>query len=247
MPLRLETDEPEAAPLAVSWPAFQRWFSEQWEPGQHVVLVGPTGSGKTTTAVQICSLRPWVLACDIKGGDETLAKSGWPRITKWPLSGKLYDEIAEGREFRAIIGDSARGSAAMDRRRRLIHRVLNDVWQQGGWTIFVDDLQLLTDTRRSQNLSLQLEEFLVAARDAKVSIVSNLQAPRRVPRAASDQASWLVTFLTRDTDVVNRLAEMAGRPREEIRGAVRGLRRPCVLVVGTDPSEPIVVTRPQPL
>ena len=135
----------------------------------------------------------------------------------------------------------------MARRRLLIHRVLDDVWQQGGWTILVDDVQLLTDTRRSANLSMQLEDFLVAARDAEVSIVSGLQAPRRVPRAASDQASWLVAFLTRDTDVVNRLAEMAGRPREEIRGAIRGLRRPCVLVVGTDASEPIIVTRPDRL
>jgi hypothetical protein len=241
-----ETEEPDG-PLAVPWDAFKRWFAGVWEPGQHVALVGPSGSGKTTTAVQLCQLRPWVLAADIKGGDATLAKSGWPRITKWPLPGKWYDAMDGGAPFRAIVGDSARGSAAMARRRLLIHRVLDDVWQQGGWTIFVDDLQLLTDTRRSANLSLQLEDFLVAARDAKVSIVSNLQAPRRVPRAASDQASWLVAFLTRDIDVVNRLAEMAGRPREEIRGAVRGLRRPCILVVGTDPSEPIVVTRPERL
>lgn len=237
----------ESDVLGVSWEAFQRWFKDAWDPGDHVALIGPTKSGKTTTAVQLCRLRPFVAALDIKGGDRTLSLSGWPRVTKWPLPGKRYDEMAEGKPYRFILGDAARGSAAMGRRRQLMHRALEDMWSQGGWTIFVDDLQLLTDTRSAGNLSLDLEEFLVAARDADISIVTNLQAPRRVPRAASDQATWLVVYLTRDIDIVNRLSEMAGRPRAEIRGAIRGLRRPCVLVISTDPSAPIVVTRPERL
>lgn len=241
------SDDDESEVLGVSWPVFQRWFANAWEPGDHVALIGPTNSGKTTTAVQLCQLRPWVIALDIKGGDTTLSKSGWPRVTKWPLPGKVYDAMREGKPFRAILGDTARGSAAMARRRAMMHRALDDIWQNGGWTVFVDDIQLLTDTRHSANLAVDLEDFLIAARDAKVSIVSNLQAPRRVPRAASDQAIWLVVYLTRDIDIVNRLSEMSGRPRAEIRGAVRGLRRPCILVIGSDPSAPIVVTRPERL
>jgi hypothetical protein len=233
--------------LAVSWEAFQRWFKDAWEPGDHVALIGPTKSGKTTTAVQLCNLRPWVLALDVKGGDSSLSRSRWPRITKWPPPGTLYDKMEKGEPVRLIVGSVTRGSAAMAQRKALMQQVLEDVWQQGNWTLYVDELQLLADPRMSTGLGIRVEEFLIAARDAGISVVSSYQAPRRTPRAASDQAVWLVVYLTRDVDIVNRLAEMSGRPRAEIRGAVRGLRRPCILVIGQDPEAPIIVTRPERL
>jgi hypothetical protein len=61
---------------------------------------------------------------------------------------------------------------------------------------------------------------------------------------AGKQATWVAVSYTRDTDVVNRLAEIMGRPKAEIRGAVNGLERYSWILVGRDPREPLRVTIP---
>ena len=66
------------------WEDFLPWWSDAWEPGQHVGIVGPTGSGKTTLEFGLCQTTDYVLAIDPKGGDQTLAASGWRRVTTWP-------------------------------------------------------------------------------------------------------------------------------------------------------------------
>ena len=70
---------------------------------------------------------------------------------------------------------------------------------------------------------------------------------RVYPTASLTQPTWLAVGYTRDTDTTNRLAELMGRPKAEIRGALRGLDRFCWLVVGRDPREPLVVTKPNKL
>jgi hypothetical protein len=44
--------------------------------------------------------------------------------------------------------------------------------------------------------------------------------------------------------VVNRLAEILGRPKPEIRGAIEGIDPFSWLIVGRNPREPIRVTIP---
>ena len=78
-----------------------------------------------------------------------------------------------------------------------------------------------------------------AARDRGVSVVSSFQAPRWVPRAASDQSTHLFVWYTRDDDVVKRIAEMMGRPKGEVRGAISELDPFCVLHVSKNPREPM--------
>jgi energy-coupling factor transporter ATP-binding protein EcfA2 len=232
---------------AKPWEDFEPWFRRTWRQGEHVACIGPTGFGKTTVIYHLMAMRRHALALDVKGGDRTLAKLqrvGFKRVA-WPLEPSVYRDVRKGRPAQFIVGFTPRVAEEMARLKAMIARCLHDVFSEGGWTVYVDELQMAASPKM-MNLGGIIELNLIAARNKGVSILTSFQAPRWVPRAASDQSEWLFVFPSRDRDVVDRLAEMAGRPREEVQGAIRGLGAKSdhmVLVVGTDPFAPMIVTR----
>jgi energy-coupling factor transporter ATP-binding protein EcfA2 len=78
---------------------FVQEFGENYEPGQHVTFLGPSGRGKTTLAVQLLlsvrahkeDIRVVVLHGKIKGRDHVISdlskRAGIPVVTHWPPRG----------------------------------------------------------------------------------------------------------------------------------------------------------------
>lgn len=230
-------------------------FRREWEPGQHIAIIAPTHQGKTTVLVSILndSRRKFALAYDPKGGDSTLAGLGWPRVPAHPRQRPWwkvwdtdpYDRMARGEPFRAVVGPVATTRSARERLREVYRDSLGRVYDDGGWTVAIDEFQILSD-KRMMDLGTEVETLLIAARDKGVSVITLFQAPRWVPRAASDQCEWIFVALTRDRDVIERLAEILGRSRAEVEGAIQGLgSRPYSwLIARNNPREPLIVTRP---
>jgi len=75
--------------------------------------------------------------------------------------------------------------------------------------------------------------------------MTDMQRVTGQPRESNDQATWLAVGYTRDVDAVNRLGEMMGRSRAEMRGAIDALGDLPFgfLVVNRDPHKPIILTR----
>lgn len=226
--------------ISAEWDMFLDWFADNWDPGAHVALIGPTGEGKSTFAVGILALRKWVLALDPKGEDETLAASGYERITAWPPPSRIRDEVAEGKPARLIVGGATRTQAEMDRLRELMEQAIEGVRAEGGWTIYADEFQLLAD-RRMYGLDKPVERLLIAARSRATSVLTSFQAPSWVPKAGTRQATFTVMWPTRDRVMIKTVAEAMGRPWHELADAVDQLPSYHVLVIPKRIRAPMVL------
>lgn len=227
--------------VSLEWSLFLRWMESNWPPGTHLACVGPTGEGKTTFVVPLLHLRKWVMALDAKGLDPTLSASGFERITKLPLSGRLRNAIAEGKAVRLILGGETDSNAAEAKLRALLAQGVAMVRHQGGWTLYADEFQVLADLRMF-GLGKSIEQGLISARAKGTSIVTSFQAPAWVPKASTRQATIVVLWPTRDLAMVKSIAESMGRDWRELLTIVQRLPRFHVLVIPKSIFEPYIIT-----
>jgi hypothetical protein len=196
----------------------------------------------------LTKLRKYCLCLDLKGNDKTVAKTGWDRITEWPLNQKERKALQEEMTYRRIVGGTGRRPQDYATRTALFSNVLDGVRQDGGWTLVVPDLAALSSSMFG-GLRDKVIGLLITARDSGVSVMTDFQRPALVPREAGDQATWLGVAFTRDDDVVCRVAEMFGRNRSEMRGAMSALGDLPYgwLVVSRNPRRPLILTKPDKL
>lgn len=234
---------------AMQWPEFLEFMQKWWQPGMHGAVVGPTGEGKTTFMKPILAQRKYVMALDAKGEDDTLEKYGFARVTSLP-NGKLPRQIAkdieDGKPARLVIGGAADSDKADIDLANLMRQALNMARQQGGWTVYADELQVLGD-RGMMNLGKLIERMLVTYRAKRGSVVTGFQAPSWVPQAAMRQISWGVVMPTRDEDMIEKLARSFGRNRKELVAMVHELPPFHDLVVTRNVRAPIILVNPPKL
>lgn len=229
--------------VGVPWDVFLRWFKDAWEPGQHLALVGPTGEGKTTFAVGILKQRKWVLALDPKGEDPTLEASGFTRIRSLPLPGKIRQDIAEGKPARLIIGGTTRTRAEDEANKNLMRKAVEMARAQGGWTLYADEFQILGD-REMYGLGKDTERLLVSARSAKTSVVTAFQAAAWVPKASTRQATFAITWNTRDRNMIKAVAEAMGRRWQDVEIVIDQLPQYFALVIPKSVHAALVLVHP---
>lgn len=209
----------------VPWADFRARL--RWEQGEHIAMVGPTGQGKTTMALQLLphrvANRGHVVVIATKPKDKTLAglgREGYQIVNHWPPKGPA-NKVVLWPKFRSL---RDRGAQA-----EVIGHGLADIFEAGGWCVLVDDVQYLVDVL---GLGPQLRMFWYQARSLGISLVGATQRPRRVPVEMWSQCAHAFIWRT-NSDDLKAVAELGSADTRLIREAVAMLPPHQALYVNT--------------
>lgn len=201
-------------------------FKENWHQGEHVVILGPTGTGKTYFAQPIIDIRDYVCILAVKPRDETLErfrdgyKYGYKRykvIKKWPPD---YNDVN-----RYIYWEKPEGLEKLGEQSRAIHKALNQMYREGGWTIYIDEAGYLAGTL---GLGRAIGVLLNQGRSSGISVVLCVTRPTsviaRVPKEAFSQPRHKLIFKYENRDEMKaaaQVADMSVRELEEYQDALQ--------------------------
>lgn len=160
-----------------------------WEQGEHVAIIAPTGRGKTVLARSLVWQRDWVAWLSTKKGDDEynrMINQGWyKRYGKWPIPKPPKDQ----RFQRGLIWPPYKKLMDVNNQGQpVFKKVLEDVYEDEGWTIVLDDLYFLSEELK---LRKEITAINYQVRSLKVSLVSAMQRPKRVPIETWDQSTHL--------------------------------------------------------
>jgi hypothetical protein len=225
-----------------------------WKPGQHWALIGPTGMGKSTFGVGITSLRKWVVSLDGKGADTTLATAGYVRVHEMPPpAGRLvgepkpgtdrwvWDRVAKGLPVGLVAGFEAVDDDEDEALRALLRAAISWCRRTKGWTLYVDEFELLS-SQRMMRVGPQIERMLITARDAGTSVVTSFQAPAWVSKHATRQATLCTMWPTGDRDMIRNVARAMGRDWRLVAAANDALPKYHSITIPKDIHAPMLIT-----
>lgn len=180
-----------------------------WRQGEHVMVSGPTSSGKSTLVGQLLDVRiqrgGTVIAMLSKAHDQTLSTEfkGWARYKTWPRRGpkRSHNKI--------VLWPPVYGSVkkTTETHRAEFQKALDWIAANGNVCVYVDELLYMSDLLQLETPISFLAYF---ARSSGVSLVTSSQRPFRIPRVILSSASHAYIARTRDPDDRKRLAELGG-------------------------------------
>lgn len=201
-------------PIVLPWPQFQEMFLEGHKQGEHVAIVGPTGSGKTLLGLELCKMvgsrpaknkRPSsVTVLCYKPRDDTLReilpKEEWPEIKKWPPSYGQEHCIVWVR------------SGGVQRQRAIFVPLLDQMYQEGGQTVYIPEAAHF-ERKPPDGLGMggKMTEFWSAARSNRLTVISDTQRPRWVTVSMWSEPSWVIIFMPDHQEDLITVAKGTGR------------------------------------
>lgn len=155
----------------------------RWGYGEHVSVIGDTGSGKTFLISKLVQVREYAVILRTKPDDITF--SGFAKRSKAKSMNNLQ-------ESKILLEPAYRDQ------RTEIASALDKVWIQGGWTCVVDELLYIERLK----LTKMVERLLTQGRSKQISTVVGMQRPVAITRFAISQSTHVFCFQMEGRDIV---------------------------------------------
>lgn len=200
----------------------------QPKQGEHILLCGPTGCGKTTIASEILADRKYIVMFKTKVKDDSYKKMRLKEVHKWPAPWHAGTRLMLSPQPAANI------DLMITRREALFKHCFNRLSMDTGWTIYCDEtLHMIEFLHMTNHISVLHEQ----ARSAGETMVLATQRPSKIPLLAYSGTTHFFIWHTTFDDDVKRLSDLGGRYRKELAHEITTLGKHDYVYVNKDTHE----------
>lgn len=239
------TVAPLALPL-IPWATFFRHWT--WRAGEHLTVIGPTGTGKTTL-LRACLVKRYeargrVVVLATKPKDAVLSQwakdDGLTVARQWPPAAPWWRSEPEDVRWpgvapvpwdrRVMLWPHLRHPDDVPAMAATHRRALGEIFTQGATCVVAEELWYLVDRL---GLGELLKEHWSQGRSLGLTLAGGTQRPVDIPLLAYSSATHLFFFGDNDEVNLRRIQGLGGLSSSLIRETVRALPFHDCLYVNT--------------
>jgi energy-coupling factor transporter ATP-binding protein EcfA2 len=206
---------PKSNPRGPKWKAQLNELGLSWKQGQHVLVTGSTGSGKTEMARDMLDVRVQrggycVVFCMKPLEDETITRE-YADFVRW-RSWKDRPKVTEQKVLLWPDVSKAKGNTheILAIQRRVFSEAFDGLNRTGRWTVQIDE-GLYAASPSFLNKAAEMAMGQAIGRSGRLTYLTLAQRPSHLPLILYSAASHVFAGRMREASDLKRLAELGGK------------------------------------